>query len=76
MWGIAVNGIGALSGVAYLIYRFILGNWVSPQILLLILLLLFGGVLFAILGLLGEFAVRTYHLVQNRPFYIIEKIEE
>lgn len=76
MWGIAATGIGALSGIAYVIYRFILGNWVSPQILLLILLLLFGGVLFAILGLLGEFAVRTYHLVQNRPFYIIEKIEE
>jgi len=76
LWGIAATGLGVISGIFYVIYRFLLGNWISPQILLLILLLLFGGVLFAILGLLGEFAVRTYHLVQNRPFYLIEKIEE
>jgi len=75
LWGIVATAIGGLSGIVYLVYRFILGNWVSPQILLLILLLLFGGVLFAILGLLGEFAVRTYHLVQNRPFYVIKTIE-
>ena len=76
LWGIVASGLGGVSGILYVINRFILGNFISPQILLLILLLLFGGVLFAILGLLGEFAVRTYHLVQNRPFYIIEKIEE
>lgn len=76
LWGIFVTGLGGLSGILYIIYRFILGHPVSPQILLLILLLFFGGMLFAILGLLGEFVVRTYHLVQNRPFYVIEKIEE
>lgn len=76
LWGILATLWGGLSGVFYIVYRFILGNEVSPQVLLLILILIFAGVLFAILGLLGEFAVRTYHLVQNRPFYVIEKIEE
>lgn len=76
LWGIAGAILGGVWGIAYAIYRFILGHPVSPQILLLILILIFGGVLFAILGLLGEFAVRTYHLVQNRPFYVIEEIKE
>jgi glycosyltransferase involved in cell wall biosynthesis len=76
LWGISATAAGILSGIVYVFYRFALGNWIPPQILLLILILIFGGVLFAILGLLGEFAVRTYHLVQNRPFYVIEKIEE
>lgn len=35
--------------------------------------LLFSGVQFIVLGLLGELVTRTYHEVQNKPIYVIRE---
>lgn len=43
---------------------------------LLTILLIFIGVQFITLGLLGELIIRIYHEVQNKPIYNIEEVKE
>ncbi len=76
-----VSGIGIglfLSGLAgsaaYAASRL---SWLDhgmPRLILFLILCLSGGLQLLILGLVGEFVVRTYHLVQGRPLYRVERL--
>ena len=48
----------------------------NRPILLLAILLIFIGIQFISMGLLGELQVRTYHESQGKPIYYIKEIIE
>jgi glycosyltransferase involved in cell wall biosynthesis len=77
LWGILSGAVGfALAG--YLaIQRLFFGVPLSNRpILLLAILLIFIGIQFISMGLLGELQVRTYHESQGKPIYYIKEIFE
>jgi glycosyltransferase involved in cell wall biosynthesis len=77
LWGILSGLVGfALAG--YLaIQRLFFGVPLSNRpILLLAILLIFIGIQFISMGLLGELQVRTYHESQGKPIYYIKEIFE
>ncbi|MFQ5793029.1 MAG: hypothetical protein ACE5JI_21370, partial [Acidobacteriota bacterium] len=45
----------------------------NDRIILLVFLLTVLGIQLVILGLLGEYVVRTYHAAQHLPLYTIEE---
>ena len=45
-------------------------------LLLLAILLIFIGIQFITMGLLGEMLARTYHESQDKPTYVIREIRE
>jgi len=70
-------GSFALSFLAFLMTIYMkFGEGLSMNrnpLLILSAFLLFSGVQFIALGLLGELVTRTYHEVQNKPIYTINK---
>jgi hypothetical protein len=76
--------IGVLCGLA----GFVFGLYLTVQkfvydldiggrpLLLLSILLIFIGIQFITMGLLGELLARTYHESQNRPVYVVGEILE
>jgi glycosyltransferase involved in cell wall biosynthesis len=75
-WGIYTLGAAALSGLGTLYMKFF--EHVSMNrnpLLILTAFLLFMGVQFIVLGLLGEVNARTYYEAQGKPIYVVrEKI--
>ncbi len=76
--------IGALCGLAgftfalYLtVQKFVYDMDIGGRpLLLLSILLIFIGIQFITMGLLGEMLARTYHESQNRPVYVVGEILE
>ena len=61
--------------VAILIYKFILhGEVPTGFTTLIIAIILFSGVQLISLGVIGEYVLRIYQQVQNRPMFIIDKV--
>jgi glycosyltransferase involved in cell wall biosynthesis len=73
LWGI-VSGFSGFILAGYLSFqRLFMGTALSNRpILLLAILLIFIGIQFISIGLLGELQVRTYHESQNKPIYFIK----
>ena len=60
---------------AYNIYRKVYYNDVPQGFSALILaIILFSGVQLISLGLIGEYVLRIYDQVRNRPLYVVDKI--
>jgi len=77
LWGLAAV-VGGFLWTLWLIYErqvyaIPMGN--RPQLFLAVLLV-FTGMQFITLGLLGEMLSRTYHESQNKPTYVIREILE
>jgi glycosyltransferase involved in cell wall biosynthesis len=75
LWGLA-GIIGGILWTLWLVferqvYSVPMGN--RPQLFLAVLLV-FTGMQFITLGLLGEMLARTYHESQNKPTYVIREI--
>lgn len=75
-WGIYTLFAGFFSGVATLYFKFFEHiNMNRNPLLILTAFLLFMGVQFIVLGLLGELNARTYYEAQGKPIYVVrEKI--
>ena len=72
--GIVSGGIGFIMGVWLVVQRQFFGMPLSNRpILLLAVLLMFVGIQFISMGLLGEMQVRTYHESQDKPIYVIKE---
>jgi len=73
--GIISGGLGFLIALVMTIQRQFfdipLGN---RPLLLLAVLLIFMGMQFISMGLLGELQARTYHEAQNKPIYTVRKV--
>ncbi|HEX8269272.1 MAG TPA: glycosyltransferase family 2 protein [Flavobacterium sp.] len=60
---------------AYNVYRRLIYNDVPPGFTALILaIIMFSGVQLLSLGLIGEYVLRIYNQVRNRPLFIIDKL--
>ncbi len=73
--GIISGAIGFVIGIVLVIqrqfYQIAMGN---RPMLFLAILLIFVGIQFISIGLLGEMQVRTYHESQNKPTYVVKEI--
>jgi glycosyltransferase involved in cell wall biosynthesis len=77
LWGIVSGFTGLALALVLTLQRLFGGTPLSNRpILLLAVLLIFIGVQFISIGLLGELQVRTYHESQNKPIYFIKEIVE
>ncbi|MFH0786881.1 MAG: glycosyltransferase family 2 protein [Pseudomonadota bacterium] len=77
LWGI-LSGLAGFGLAGYLtIQRLFFGIPLANRpILLLAILLIFIGIQFISMGLLGELQVRTYHESQGKPIYYLKEIFE
>jgi len=77
LWGI-LSGLAGLGLACYLTVQrlFFAIPLANRPILLLAVLLIFIGIQFISMGLLGELQVRTYHESQGKPIYYIKEIVE
>ena len=67
--------IGFFIGAYLTIERLVFSMGISNRpLILLAVLLLFLGVQFITMGLLGEIVVRTYYEVQNKPIYVVKEV--
>jgi glycosyltransferase involved in cell wall biosynthesis len=77
LWGLGALGAGLLwitwLVIARQVYGVPMGN--RPQLFLAVILV-FAGMQFITLGLLGEMLARTYHESQQKPTYVIQEILE
>jgi glycosyltransferase involved in cell wall biosynthesis len=69
--GMVSVSLGVLGTLAYLIARLSGLLPANDRALVAIVLLIFAGLQFTILGLLGEYLVRAYHAAQNLPLYSV-----
>lgn len=77
LWGIVSGLLGLGLALVLSIQRLFLAEPLSNRpILLLAILLIFIGIQFISIGLLGELQVRTYHEAQNKPIYFIKELVE
>ncbi len=75
MLGIVSGGVGFLIALVMTIQRQFFGISLADRpLLLLAVLLIFMGMQFISLGLLGELQARTYHESQNKPIYTVRKV--
>ncbi len=73
--GVFSGGLGALLFVVLVIQRQFFGVPLANRpLFLLAILLIFMGLQFISLGLLGEMQARTYHESQGKPIYAIRKV--
>jgi glycosyltransferase involved in cell wall biosynthesis len=73
-WGIYTLLVGAVSGGATLYMKFFEHiNMNRNPLLTLTAFLLFMGVQFIVLGLLGELNARTYYEAQAKPIYVVKE---
>jgi glycosyltransferase involved in cell wall biosynthesis len=75
LWGI-LSGLLGIFLAGYLSFqRLFMGVALANRpVLLLAILLIFIGIQFISIGLLGELQVRTYHESQNKPIYSIKEV--
>jgi hypothetical protein len=71
--GLAALLLGILGGVGYTVGR-LLGAPAMDRLLAAIVLLAFSGFHVTLLGLLGEYLVRTYHSAQRIPLFVIDEV--
>jgi glycosyltransferase involved in cell wall biosynthesis len=73
-WGIYTLGAAMLTGFGTLYMKiFDHVNMNRNPLLILTAFLLFSGVQFIVLGLLGELNARTYYESQNKPIYVVRE---
>ncbi len=77
LWGVSGLVAGVLWTLWLVVERQLYGIPMGsrPQLFLAVLLI-FAGMQFITLGLLGEMLARTYHESQNKPTYVIREILE
>jgi len=73
-WAAVAFLAGALSGLGTLYMKLFEGLSMNRNpLLVLTAFLLFAGIQFIAIGLLGELVTRTYHEVQNKPIYTLRE---
>ncbi len=73
--GVICGGLGFFIALVMTIQRQFFGIPLGNRpLLLLAVLLIFMGMQFISMGLLGELQARTYHEAQNKPIYTVRKV--
>lgn len=71
--GITFSAVSIVIGVYYIFHYFIYGITVKGWTSLLVLLTLFFGILFLMLGIIGDYVGKIYLIANKKPQYIIQK---
>jgi glycosyltransferase involved in cell wall biosynthesis len=72
--GVLAAGLGIVLGGYLSVHKLLTGAAIgSRPLLFLAFLLIFVGVQFIMLGLLGEMLVRVYHESQRKPIYMVKR---
>ncbi len=75
--GVVSGGVGFLIGLYLTILKYVYSQSIGGRpLLMLAVLLIFIGVQFVSMGLLGELMARTYHETQGKPIYWIREVRE
>lgn len=73
--GLASGALGFAMALYLAVLRLIFLQSISGRpMLLLAILLMFIGIQFVTMGLLGELMIRTYYEAQNKPIYFVKEI--
>lgn len=72
--GLGLFAVGLTGSIGYTLARLTTLDHGMPRLILFLIVCLSGGLQLLILGFVGEFVVRTYHLVQGRPLYRVERV--
>jgi glycosyltransferase involved in cell wall biosynthesis len=72
--GLGLFALGLAGSVGYTASRLTFLEEGMPRLILFLIVCLSGGLQLLILGFVGEFVVRTYHLVQGRPLYRVDRV--
>ncbi len=76
MLGLAAAGLGGVIGAYLTALKLIWGAQIGGRPLLaLAVLLIVVGVQFVVMGLLGELLVRVYHESQQKPIYMVKRVD-
>lgn len=74
--GMAAGGLGGLIGAYLTALKLVWGAQIGGRpLLFLAVLLIVVGVQFVAMGLLGELLVRIYHESQQKPIYMVKRVE-
>ncbi|MDP3937708.1 MAG: glycosyltransferase family 2 protein [Deltaproteobacteria bacterium] len=76
LFGVLMALAGFLGGLVYVAILFGFGHPLGGRFQALIILAMVLGLQLVVLGLLGEFIVRIYHLTQGQPFYLLREKDE
>jgi len=71
--GVTALLLGILGTVGYAVAR-LLGVPAMDRLLTFVVLLVFSGFHVMLLGLLGEYLIRTYHSTQRIPLFVIDEV--
>ena len=71
--GLGALSLGIVGSGAYLCGR-LLGMPAMDRLLAFLLLLSFSGLQFTVLGLLGEYLIRTYRATQRIPLFVVDEV--
>ncbi len=75
--GVISGGVGFLIGLYLTVLKYVYHQSIGGRpLLMLAVLLIFIGVQFVSMGLLGELMARTYHETQGKPIYWVREICE
>jgi glycosyltransferase involved in cell wall biosynthesis len=76
MLGLGAAGLGGIIGVYLTLLKLIWGAQIGGRpLLFLAVLLIVVGVQFVVMGLLGELLVRVYHESQQKPIYMVKRVD-
>ncbi|MBP2673108.1 MAG: hypothetical protein H6Q85_3174 [candidate division NC10 bacterium] len=76
MLGLGAAGLGGVIGVYLTLLKLIWGAQIGGRpLLFLAVLLIVVGVQFVVMGLLGELLVRVYHESQQKPIYMVKRVD-
>ncbi|MBI5619964.1 glycosyltransferase family 2 protein [Candidatus Gottesmanbacteria bacterium] len=72
--GLAIVGISFLFLIGYLLSIFLLGNKASEMVILLTVIMLFGGIQLLALSMVGKYVQVIVEETKSRPMYIVEEV--
>ena len=72
--GLPLSLFGFIYLIFYLIFAFAMNHDFSPSAVLLALLIMFSGMMFVSIGILGEYVGKIHTQVKNRPIYIASEV--
>ncbi|MDD3925979.1 MAG: glycosyltransferase family 2 protein [bacterium] len=75
LFGMIASSLGLIGGIYMTLLKFIYHVSIGGRpLLLMFIMLIFVGIQFISIGLLGELVIRTYHEAQSKPIYAIREI--
>ena len=72
--GLPLSFLGFFYLIFYLIFALAMNHDFSPSAVLLALLIMFSGLMFVFIGILGEYVGKIHTQVKNRPIYIASEV--